>query len=100
MSGFDHPRSNANSHTFVGAHILSGCVLEPRALYELLGPPEEYASTYGSEAPIQQKATRDRMLYLTQNRAIPMPHPPQMSNKGASSSSHFYDSLLTSRSDR
>lgn len=66
----------------VGSHILSGAVLEPRALYELLGDPSTYASKYGSEAPLQQRATNSRMLFLTERTALPFPHPPQMNNEG------------------
>ncbi|KAE9406584.1 FAD/NAD(P)-binding domain-containing protein [Gymnopus androsaceus JB14] len=66
----------------VGSHILSGCVLEPRALEELLGSPSTYAEKYGSAAPLGQPATSSKMLFLTDKRAIPIPHPPQMSNKG------------------
>lgn len=66
----------------VGSHILSGCVLEPRALYELLGGPSTYAATYGSDAPLGQAATTSKMLYLTEKSALPIPHPPQMGNNG------------------
>ncbi|KAG7095531.1 hypothetical protein E1B28_006268 [Marasmius oreades] len=66
----------------VGSHILSGCVLEPRALHELLGPPTTYADAYGSEAPLGQPATSSKMLLLTEKMAIPIPHPPQMNNHG------------------
>ncbi|KAK0194170.1 hypothetical protein F5146DRAFT_1101854 [Armillaria mellea] len=64
------------------SHILSGCVLEPRALYELLGDPSTYAATYGSDAPLGQAATNSKMLYLTEKSALPIPHPPQMGNNG------------------
>ncbi|KAK7449271.1 hypothetical protein VKT23_013415 [Stygiomarasmius scandens] len=66
----------------VGSHILSGCVLEPRALEELLGAPSTYAEQYGSAAPLGQPATSSKMLFLTEKQAIPIPHPPQMSNNG------------------
>lgn len=33
-------------------------------------------------APLNQPALKDKMYLLTENMAIPMPHPPQMSNKG------------------
>ena len=58
----------------VGAHILSGVVLEPRALDELLpnwremDPPE---FTPGKE---------DRFFFLTEGAATRMPTPPQMHN--------------------
>lgn len=64
----------------VGAHILSGCCLEPRALRELLG--SDYSEKYGPP-PAMQAATHDRMLYLASaTTSIPLPHPPQMSNTG------------------
>src|SRR5882672_1745405 len=56
----------------VGAHILSGAVFEPRALDELL--PDWRALG----APLNTPATDDRFLYLTQNRAMRLPTPPQM----------------------
>ena len=60
----------------VGAHILSGAVLEPRALEELLPDWRQ------REAPLLTPATSDSFLYLTARRAIPLPTPPQMHNKG------------------
>ncbi|HEX4259953.1 MAG TPA: electron transfer flavoprotein-ubiquinone oxidoreductase [Acetobacteraceae bacterium] len=60
----------------VGAHILSGAVIEPRALDELL--PDW--RTEG--APLTTEAAADRFLYLTQTRAIRLPTPPQMHNHG------------------
>ena len=60
----------------VGRHTLSGAVLEPRALDELI--PE----WRDKGAPLTQPALKDRMLWLTRTAAIPLPHPPQMSNKG------------------
>ena len=60
----------------VGAHILSGCVIEPRALEELL--PDWQALG----APLNTPATDDRFLFLTETRAIRLPTVPQMSNHG------------------
>ena len=60
----------------IGAHILSGAVLEPRALGELIPDWPEKG------APLETAATDDRFLYLTANRAIRLPTPPQMHNKG------------------
>ena len=48
----------------VGAHILSGAVIEPRALTELLPDWRE------QDAPIHTQATDDRFLFLTRTRAI------------------------------
>ncbi|KAJ3851212.1 FAD/NAD-P-binding domain-containing protein [Lentinula lateritia] len=68
----------------VGAHIVSGCVLEPRALYDLLGPdPSQYEQIYGcGEPPLGVKATESRMVWLTAKSKYPIPHPPQMNNRG------------------
>ncbi|KAJ8700945.1 hypothetical protein PTI98_003919 [Pleurotus ostreatus] len=60
-----------------GSHIVSGAVIEPRALNELL---PEWKSMSGH--PLTRPATSDSMLLLTKNYHIPLPHPPQMSNKG------------------
>ncbi len=60
----------------VGAHILSGAVLEPRALNELLPDWRELG------APLLTPATDDRFLYLTKTRAFRLPTPPQMHNHG------------------
>src|SRR5574341_2084258 len=60
----------------VGAHILSGAVLEPRALNELL--PDWKAGG----APLKTPAREDRFLFLTPSRAIRLPTPPQMHNAG------------------
>ncbi len=61
----------------VGAHILSGAVIDPRALDELL--PDWRADG----APLVTPATDDRFLYLTEKRAIALPTPPGMRNHGA-----------------
>jgi electron-transferring-flavoprotein dehydrogenase len=60
----------------VGAHILSGAVIEPRALDELLPDWRE------REAPLVTPATEDRFLFLTATRAFRLPTPPQMRNHG------------------
>jgi electron-transferring-flavoprotein dehydrogenase len=51
----------------VGAHILSGAVLDPRALGELI---PEWKSR---EAPIRTPVTEDRFLFLTQRSAYRVP---------------------------
>lgn len=61
----------------LGSHIVSGAVIEPRALNELL---PDWSSM--PDHPLTQPATSSRMLYLTPKLSIPIPHPPQMSNKG------------------
>ncbi|KAI9893474.1 MAG: hypothetical protein M1814_006771 [Vezdaea aestivalis] len=59
----------------IGAHILSGAVIEPSALDELL---PAWRDEYEHATP----ATSDRMRFLTRTRAIPIPAPPQMKNHG------------------
>ena len=60
----------------IGAHILSGAVLEPRALNELIPDWRDKA------APLETPATDDRFLFLTATRAFRLPTPPQMHNHG------------------
>ena len=60
----------------VGAHILSGAVLQPTALNELLPQWKE------NGAPLNTPVTSDAFVYLTKNSAIRMPTPPQMNNHG------------------
>ncbi|MBW4090330.1 MAG: electron transfer flavoprotein-ubiquinone oxidoreductase [Proteobacteria bacterium] len=60
----------------VGAHILSGAVVEPRALAELI--PDWQAQG----APLNTPARDDRFLFLTASRAWRLPTPPQMHNAG------------------
>ena len=60
----------------VGAHLLSGAVLEPRALSEL------FSDWKMRGAPLNVEAKEDRFLYLTEKRAIRLPTPPQMHNNG------------------
>ena len=60
----------------VGAHILSGAVLEPRALNELI--PDWAARG----APLTTPAGEDKFLFMTETRSFRMPTPPQMHNHG------------------
>ena len=60
----------------VGAHILSGAVLEPRALAELFPDWRERG------APLNTPAESDNFLFLTEGRAFKLPTPPQMRNDG------------------
>lgn len=59
----------------VGAHILSGAVLEPRSLKELL--PDTW-----QEAPLNTAVTEDAFYWLTSKRAFRMPTPRPMKNHG------------------
>jgi electron-transferring-flavoprotein dehydrogenase len=60
----------------VGAHILSGAVLEPRSLNELI--PDWKAKG----APLNTPVTSDEFSYLTASSSFKMPTPPQMDNEG------------------
>jgi electron-transferring-flavoprotein dehydrogenase len=60
----------------IGAHILSGAVIEPRALDELL--PD-----WRDDMPeLTTPATDDRFMYLTATRAVRLPTPRTMHNEG------------------
>jgi electron-transferring-flavoprotein dehydrogenase len=60
----------------IGAHILSGAVMEPRALNELL---PDWAAL---GAPLNTAVKDDRFMFLTESRAVRLPTPPQMENHG------------------
>ena len=63
----------------VGAHILSGAVLEPRALDELIPDWKDRG------APLNAPVTSERFMVLTEKRSFAIPvwtMPPQMSNHG------------------
>ena len=60
----------------VGAHILSGAILEPRALNELIPNWQ----TLG--APVTVPVTHEKFYYLTAKHRIPLPTPPSMKNQG------------------
>ncbi len=60
----------------VGAHLLSGAVLEPDALNELLPDWQSKKTDLGTAV------TRDHFYFLTAKRAIALPTPKAMHNKG------------------
>jgi len=63
----------------VGAHILSGAVIDPIGLDRLIPDWRERG------APVSQEVTADRFLYLTEAGAVRLPNlamPPFMSNHG------------------
>ena len=60
----------------IGAHILSGAVLEPRALNELIPNWQELG------APLDTPVTSDRFMFLTETSSFRLPTPPQMNNHG------------------
>ncbi|KAH2537738.1 hypothetical protein KXW97_006053 [Aspergillus fumigatus] len=64
----------------LGAHILSGNVLQPTAMNELLPDwlSEENPSRFEGATP----AREDKMRFLTKNLSFPIPAPPQMNNHG------------------
>jgi electron-transferring-flavoprotein dehydrogenase len=60
----------------IGAHILSGCVLEPRALREL------FPDCDPALIPLSTPVAEDRFMFLTETRSFKTPTPPQMHNHG------------------
>ncbi|KAI1141853.1 hypothetical protein F5Y05DRAFT_275238 [Hypoxylon sp. FL0543] len=64
----------------IGAHILSGAVINPVAVKELFPDWLDEASENRFEHATP--ATGDKMRFLTKSSAIPLPAPPQMHNKG------------------
>src|SRR5438105_10919144 len=84
----DHNQKNANSlgeiqiaviekGSSVGAHILSGAVMDPRGLAELIPDFVEQG------APLESPVKEDHFLYLTNKRAIRSPiTPPPLKNHG------------------
>ena len=60
----------------IGAHILSGAVMEPRALDELLPDWKELG------APLNTPASEDRFMFLSEKRAYRFLTPPQQNNHG------------------
>jgi len=64
----------------LGAHVVSGNVIEPSAVNELLPDwiSEDNPSRFENATP----ATNDKLRFLTKNSAIPIPAPPQMNNHG------------------
>ncbi|MDR2691592.1 MAG: electron transfer flavoprotein-ubiquinone oxidoreductase [Dysgonamonadaceae bacterium] len=63
--------------TAVGSHILSGAVIRPGILKELL-PEVDFG-----EFPLNAQVTKDTILLLSKSLSIQSPvHPPYMSNKG------------------
>jgi electron-transferring-flavoprotein dehydrogenase len=63
----------------VGAHILSGAVIDPKGLNKLIPDWNEKG------APVTTRVAKDQFLVLTKTRAIPLPTflmPPLMNNHG------------------
>ena len=60
----------------IGSHILSGAVVEPKALDELIPDWKSRG------APLETAAKSDRFYLLSKRFALRVPTPPQMHNKG------------------
>ena len=63
----------------IGAHILSGAVIDPKALTELIPDWKEKG------APVETAVTDDRFCFFTKSGALTIPHflfPPLLSNRG------------------
>lgn len=60
----------------IGSHLLSGAVLDPRALTELI--PDWKSRS----APLDCPVTSDEFVWWTENYSFPLPVPPQMRNEG------------------
>jgi len=61
----------------VGAHLLSGAVLDPKAFVELF---PDWKNMDG--VPLDTPAGKDQFLFLTKKSAFKFPVPPQMKNHG------------------
>ncbi|KUI73310.1 hypothetical protein VM1G_09073 [Cytospora mali] len=64
----------------LGAHVLSGAVIQPDAVEELFPDwlAEDNASRFDGATP----AGKDYMRFLTKTMSVPVPAPPQMHNTG------------------
>lgn len=60
----------------ITSHALSGAVVDPRALKELL--PEEWR-----DAPFEGRIEHEKFLFLTEGKAISLPIPPPLENEGS-----------------
>ncbi|KAF3924598.1 hypothetical protein AA313_de0200932 [Arthrobotrys entomopaga] len=64
----------------MGAHTVSGAVIEPHVLNELF--PDWLSEDNPNKFMWATECTGDKMRFLTKNMAIPLPEPPQMKNHG------------------
>ena len=74
------------NRVILGGHTISGAVLEPRALNELI-PDSDWQQD--ETCPLKTPVTKDEMFLLTKSLAIPLPIPPSLHNP----SSNFIISL-------
>ncbi|SCU96175.1 LAMI_0F05512g1_1 [Lachancea mirantina] len=69
----------------MGLHMVSGAILEPRALRELF-PDSEFYDEHGKGIPLPPdlvtEVTHEELKYLIGDLACPIPAPPQMANEG------------------
>lgn len=59
----------------LGAHALSGAVVDPRSLRELF--PEDWR-----EVPFEGRVDREQLWWMTRKRGFSMPIPPMLENEG------------------
>lgn len=59
----------------VNSHALSGAVVDPKALKELM--PDSW-----QDAPFEGEVTKEQFLYLSKDRAVSLPIPPPLRNDG------------------
>lgn len=64
----------------MGAHIVSGAVIQPSSINELL--PDWLDDANPNRFEHATPAVADKMRFLTKTAAVPIPAPPQMSNHG------------------
>ena len=59
----------------IGSHALSGAVIDPGSLQELMGDEWE-------DAPFEGRIEREKFQFMTSGKAISLPVPPPLVNKG------------------
>ncbi|QRN41108.1 MAG: FAD-binding protein [Neisseriaceae bacterium] len=59
----------------VGGHIISGAVMDPKAITELIPNWKDLG------APLTCEVKQDRLMFLTKNKAFKLPTPPAFRNK-------------------
>ena len=75
---FDFAIAVIDKGRYAGAHLLSGALLDPKALIELLPDYRERG------CPIEATVSNESLWFLSEKRKFPFPfHPEQFSNKGA-----------------
>ncbi|MCV2503002.1 MAG: electron transfer flavoprotein-ubiquinone oxidoreductase [Neisseriaceae bacterium] len=59
----------------VGAHIISGAIMDPKAITELIPNWKDLG------APLTCEVKQDRLMFLTKNKAFKLPTPPSFHNE-------------------